>query len=134
MIEFFVSKNLSDLINISIFKVDFSPQVSGWSRQRGTRLRDGLANFRRTNSLLEELIAWLNGAETKLFNDNAEPIPDDTEIIVALIQDHQVDIIARGTVQSLYNTPHYNTDLDITWSCCGSQIFYQEFYKGIIGK
>ena len=35
----------------------------------------------------------------------------------------------HGTVQSLYNTPHYNTDLDITWSCCGSQIiFTMEFY------
>ena len=63
--------------------------MSGWSRQRGTRLRDGLGNLRRTNALLEELIAWLNGAETKLFNDNAEPIPDDAEIIVALIKDHQ---------------------------------------------
>ena len=49
-------------------------------------------NLRQTNSLLEELIAWLNGAENKLFNDNAEPIPDDAEIIVALIQDHQVRI------------------------------------------
>ena len=27
------------------------------------------------------------------------------------------------TVQPLYNTPYYNSDLDITWSCCGSQIF-----------
>ena len=36
---------------------------------------------------------------------------------------------------SLYNTPHYNTDLDITQSCCGSQIsLTMEFYKGIIGK
>ena len=65
--------------------------MSGWSRQRGTRLRDGLANFRRTNALLEELIAWLNGAENKLFNDNAEPIPDDAEIIIGLIKDHQVN-------------------------------------------
>ena len=27
------------------------------------------------------------------------------------------------TVQSLYNTPHFNMDLDITQSCCGSHIF-----------
>ena len=25
-----------------------------------------------------------------------------------------------STVQSLYYTPCYNMDLDITWSCCGS--------------
>ena len=29
-----------------------------------------------------------------------------------------------------YNTPHNNTDLDITWSCCGSHIFLPwNFYK-----
>ena len=27
------------------------------------------------------------------------------------------------TAHSLYNTPCYYTDLDITWSCCGSPIF-----------
>ena len=27
------------------------------------------------------------------------------------------------TVQSLYSTPLYNTYLDITLSCCGSQMF-----------
>ena len=32
------------------------------------------------------------------------------------------------TVQSLYSTPHCNTDLDITWPC-GSQFFTMEFYK-----
>ena len=52
----------------------------------------------------------------------------------------------KVTVQSHYNTSHYNTELDITWSCFGSQFFLQEnftkelnrkmreFYKGIIGK
>ena len=40
-----------------------------------------------------------------------------------------------GTVQSRYNTPHYNLDLDIKQSSFGSQIFfYHEFYKRIIGK
>ena len=28
------------------------------------------------------------------------------------------------TVQSLYNTPLYNTHLDMNWSCCGSQFFF----------
>ena len=36
----------------------------------------------------------------------------------------------KVTVQSHYNTSHFNTELDITWSCCGSQIFFnREFYK-----
>ena len=40
--------------------------------------------------------------------------------------------INQSTVQSLYNTPHYYTDLDtITLSCCGSQFFTMGFYIGI---
>jgi len=46
--------------------------------------------MRRNNQLLEELIAWLNRAEDKLYNDNAEPIPDDVEIINQLIREHLV--------------------------------------------
>ena len=34
-------------------------------------------------------------------------------------------------VQSLYNMPHYKTDLDITRSCCGSLIFH---YRGILQR
>ena len=30
---------------------------------------------------------------------------------------------SRNKVQSLYNIPHYNTDMNITRSCCGFQIF-----------
>ena len=30
----------------------------------------------------------------------------------------------EGRVKYLYNTPHYNTDLDITLSFCGSQFFF----------
>ena len=33
------------------------------------------------------------------------------------------------TVQSLYNVSHYNTDLDITLSCCGSQFVYNGIYN-----
>ena len=28
------------------------------------------------------------------------------------------------TVQSLYNISHYNSDLGITWSCCGYRFLY----------
>ena len=36
---------------------------------------------------------------------------------------------------AFYNTPYYNMDLDIKWSCCGSQIFFiMEFCKGILCK
>ena len=29
-------------------------------------------------------------------------------------------LVGEATVQSLYNTPCYNTDLDITWPSCAS--------------
>ena len=32
-----------------------------------------------------------------------------------------IKIKKAGTVQSLHNTPYYNTDLDILWSYWGSQ-------------
>ena len=32
--------------------------------------------------------------------------------------------LVQGTVQDLYNTPHYNTDLDAILSCCGSKFFF----------
>ena len=58
---------------------------------------------------------------------------------------HKFNFFARIEVYQisavLYNTPQYNTDLDITHilditqSCCGYQnIFTVEFYEGIIGK
>ena len=50
----------------------------------------------------------------------------------------QINLVITNTVQLLYNTPHYSMDLDITWSCCGSQIFYhgilQRNYKKITIK
>ena len=33
------------------------------------------------------------------------------------------------TVKSIYNAHHYNMNLNITRSCCGSQFFTIEFYK-----
>ena len=36
------------------------------------------------------------------------------------------------TIQSLYNTPCYNTNMDITRSCSGSHFFAMEFNKGIL--
>ena len=46
-------------------------------------------------------------------------------------------LLQKGTkffhaeVQPLYKTPHYNTDLDITWLYYGSQFFNMEFYQKI---
>ena len=44
------------------------------------------------------------------------------------------DLNTLYTIKSLYNTSHYNTNLDITQLCFGSKVFAMEFYKVIIGK
>ena len=40
--------------------------------------------------------------------------------ICFLKKENDLKIAYRNRVQSFYNTPQYNTDLDITWSCCSS--------------
>ena len=107
--------------------------MSGWSRQRGTRLRDGLANHRRINALLEELIAWLNGAETKLFNDNAEPIPDDTEIIVGLIREHQ-DFQNEMSGKQPEIDQLTKSDRKRTTSMSGEPVSHIPMFKGLSGR
>ena len=42
--------------------------------------------------------------------------------------------IYHGTVQSLYNSLCYNTDLDITGSGRVYHIFFMKCYKEILGK
>ena len=37
----------------------------------------------------------------------------------------------KYSVLFLYNTPHYNINLDITWLCGGSHFLTMKFYKGM---
>lgn len=62
----------------------------GLGRQRSQRLTNGLADLRRSNQLLEELLAWLNGAEVTLTEVEQHPIPNDMAIIQQLLKEHQV--------------------------------------------
>ena len=62
----------------------------GLGRQRSQRLTNGLADLRRSNQLLEELLAWLNGAEVTLTEVERQPIPEDMAIIQQLLKEHQV--------------------------------------------
>ena len=39
------------------------------------------------------------------------------------------NINIKTTVQSLCDIPRYNTDLDITWSYCGSDMIYHEILQ-----
>ncbi|KAK3581860.1 hypothetical protein CHS0354_032763 [Potamilus streckersoni] len=64
-------------------------EITNWCQGRGKKLRDALDNVHNNNSLLEELIGWLNSAETRIFNANGIPIPNDEEAIVELLREHQ---------------------------------------------
>ena len=56
-------------------------------------------------------------------------------IRICLFLDYIIMVLITYAVQSLYNTPLYQTNLDITRSCCGSRYFLtMEYYKEIIGK
>lgn len=65
-------------------------QLTGMCKQRGRKLAEALATLRRNNALLDELVAWLNGAEGTLTGLDQEPIPGDIQVIQDLLQDHQV--------------------------------------------
>ena len=61
----------------------------GLSRQRQRRLTEAISDVRRNNTLLDELLAWLNSAEVKLTDQDREPIPNDIQIIQDLMDQHQ---------------------------------------------
>ena len=43
--------------------------------------------------MLDELMAWLTGAEASLIAQDQQPVPDNIPIIEQLLCDHQVNII-----------------------------------------
>ena len=54
--------------------------------------------------------------EKQVFEDQLNHLQE--QLVAVMIENQK-----QGRVQSLYNSPHYNTDLDITQSCCRSHIF-----------
>ncbi|RWS15093.1 microtubule-actin cross-linking factor 1-like isoform X28, partial [Dinothrombium tinctorium] len=64
-------------------------EVANWAKQREQKLRDHLRSLRNILDLLEELLAWLIGAEAALLAAESEPLPDDIPSIERLIDEHQ---------------------------------------------
>jgi hypothetical protein len=64
--------------------------VSGWTTQRGTKIRGALDDLRANALLLDQLIGWLTGAEANLSAQTHEILPDNLPIIEQLLHDHQV--------------------------------------------
>jgi len=64
-------------------------EVTAWAQQREQRLQDHLKSLRSIMDLLEELLAWLIGAEASLLAAEAQPLPDDALALERLIEEHQ---------------------------------------------
>lgn len=64
-------------------------EVNSWAGQRDDKLAEHLSTLRDNAKLLEELLAWLIGAEATLRASDSQPIPQDLAVVEELIRDHQ---------------------------------------------
>merc|ERR1719266_2259479 len=64
-------------------------EVAQWALQRYDKLKDHLKELKDLLALLDELMQWLIGKENILTELEAEPLPDDLEVIRQLIDEHQ---------------------------------------------
>ncbi|XP_030626347.1 dystonin [Chanos chanos] len=72
----------------TIIKARFE-EVQAWARQYQQRLSGALSELLATQELLENLLSWLQWAETTLSEKDKEPMPQEIEEVKALIAEHQ---------------------------------------------
>lgn len=65
-------------------------QVQAWARQHQQRLATALTELLATRELLENLLTWLQWAETNLNDKDKEQLPQEIEEVKSLIAEHQV--------------------------------------------
>lgn len=65
-------------------------QVQAWARQHQQRLAAALTELLATQELLENLLSWLQWAETNLNDKDKESLPQEIEEVKRLIAEHQV--------------------------------------------
>ena len=71
-------------------------QVQAWARQHQQRLATALTEMQTTQELLENLLTWLQWAETNLSDKDRELLPQELEEVKGLIAEHQVKTLAGG--------------------------------------
>ncbi|XP_035285061.1 microtubule-actin cross-linking factor 1 isoform X25 [Anguilla anguilla] len=74
---------------ITIIRARFE-EVLTWAKQHEQRLETALAELLNNAALLEELLSWLQWAETTLVQRDTEPLPQDIPQLKTLITEHQV--------------------------------------------
>lgn len=65
-------------------------QVLTWAKQHEQRLETALVELLNNAALLEDLLSWLQWAETTLVQRDTEPLPQDITQLKTLITEHQV--------------------------------------------
>ncbi|KAB5530856.1 hypothetical protein PHYPO_G00134140 [Pangasianodon hypophthalmus] len=74
---------------ITIIRARFE-EVLTWAKQHEQRLEAALAELLSNAALLEDLLSWLQWAETTLVQRDTEPLPQDITQLKTLITEHQV--------------------------------------------
>lgn len=79
-------------------KLDFryltlAVQVLTWAKQHEQRLETALTEVLNNANLLEELLSWLQWAETALIQRDTEPLPQDIPELKTLVTEHQVGFL-----------------------------------------
>ncbi|XP_053189157.1 dystonin [Scomber japonicus] len=72
----------------TIIKARFE-EVQAWARQHQQRLATALSELLATQELLENLLTWLQWAESNLNDKDKETIPQELEEVKGLIAEHQ---------------------------------------------
>ncbi|XP_049592106.1 dystonin isoform X18 [Syngnathus scovelli] len=72
----------------TIIKARFE-EVQAWARQHQQRLAAALSEFLATQDLLENLLTWLQWAESNLSDKDKEVLPQEIQEIKSLIAEHQ---------------------------------------------
>ena len=63
-----------------------------WAKQHEQRLETALNELLNNANLLEELLSWLQYAETALIQRDTEPLPQDITQLKSLITEHQASV------------------------------------------
>ncbi|KFP10865.1 Microtubule-actin cross-linking factor 1, partial [Egretta garzetta] len=73
---------------ITIIRARFE-EVLTWAKQHQQRLESALSELVANAELLEELLAWIQWAETTLIQRDQEPMPQNIDQVKVLISEHQ---------------------------------------------
>ncbi|KAM9320102.1 microtubule-actin cross-linking factor 1 [Gastrophryne carolinensis] len=74
---------------ITIIRARFE-EVLTWGNQHQQRLQAALSELLANSELLDELLAWIQWAETTLIQRDQDPMPQSIDQVKALISEHQV--------------------------------------------